>query len=160
KIRVSSSPDWGGTGFSKYLRVKHRQIWEVFMCLYRRPLVAAIALITLVSTAPAHAQPAQGRIAGVLRDATAIAVPGAHVTATDQTTHVAHTNTTGPDGSYSISVPPGLYVVTAALRGFRTVTEKVDVAGGASKQVDFTLEVALSQEVTVTATKREQTVID
>jgi iron complex outermembrane receptor protein len=36
----------------------------------------------------------------------------------------------------------------------------VEVAAGASQQLDFSLEAALSEEVTVTAMKRESTVLD
>jgi outer membrane receptor protein involved in Fe transport len=46
------------------------------------------------------------------------------------------------------------------LPGFRRVTQELEVAAGASKPVDFSLDAALAEEVTVTATKREQAVLD
>src|SRR5207253_5420179 len=58
---------------------------------------------------------------------------------------------------YSFSVAPGGYTVTATLSGFRNAAQNVEVTAGASKQIDLSLEPALAQEVTVTATKREQT---
>jgi iron complex outermembrane recepter protein len=131
----------------------------VAMRLSRRALATAIALATLMCAVPARAQP-QGGIAGVVRDATAISVPGVTVTATNRTTGVTHTTTTRNDGSYAFALEPGTYVVTATLPGFRTATETVEVAAGAPRHADLTLEAALAQEVTVTATKREQTVLD
>ena len=50
--------------------------------------------------------------------------------------------------------------MTASLPGFRRVTQAVDVAADASKQLDFSLDAALTEEITVTATKREQTLLD
>src|SRR5919204_484943 len=130
------------------------------MCLDRRPTAIAIALMTLMCAVPAFGQAQQGRIAGIVRDATAIPVAGVTVTATNETTHASQSTTTGTDGSYSFSVAPGGYAVAASLPGFRTATQTVEVTSGATKQADLTLEAALSQEVTVTATKREQAVLD
>ena len=50
--------------------------------------------------------------------------------------------------------------MTASIPGFRRVTQTVDVAADASKQLDFSLDAALSEEITVTAMKREQTLLD
>ena len=130
------------------------------MAFSRRALATATALITLTCALPARAQPTQGRITGVVRDATAAPVPGVAVTATNETTKVSQTTTTGSNGAYALPLAPGAYLVTATMPGFRTEAKNVEVKSGDSKQVDLTLEAALSQEVTVTATKREQTVLD
>ena len=130
------------------------------MLSYRRSVVIAIALVALAYAVPARAQAQQGRITGIVRDATGIPVPGVAVTATNQTTKASQTTATGNDGSYSFSLAPGGYTVTATLSGFRNAAQNVEVTAGASKQIDLSLEPALAQEVTVTATKREQTVLD
>ena len=119
----------------------------------------AVALVALTSSQPAWAQ-SESRITGVVRDATGAVVPGATVTATNQTTRDSKTATTGADGSYSISVPPATYSVAVSLTGFRRTAQDVEVSAGASKQLDFSLETQLTEEVTVTATKREQTILD
>ena len=82
------------------------------------------------------------------------------VTATNLTTKESRTATTGNDGSYSISVLPGTYSVSAAVQGFRRVVQEVDVSAGAPKPLDFLLDAELTEEVTVTATKREQAILD
>src|SRR5687767_12772543 len=128
------------------------------MFLRRMLLVFAVSLTVVLCNAPAWAsQPA--KITGVVRDATGAALPGATVTATHLTTSTAKSAVTGPDGSYSIDVPPGAYTVTVALAGFRRASRGVEVpATGAT--ADFSLEAQLSEEVTVTAMKRETTIID
>ncbi len=75
----------------------------------------AIALLGLVPSV--LAQPANGRVSGVVRDASGAVVPGATITLTNQATKATHTATSGADGSYSVSVPAGVYSASALLRG-------------------------------------------
>jgi iron complex outermembrane recepter protein len=117
------------------------------------------ALAALAFSQPAWAQ-SEGRITGVVRDATGAGIPAAIVTATNQTTKEYKTATTANDGSYSIAVTPGAYSVAASIAGFRKTAQNVEVAAGASKPIDFSLEPQLTEEITVTATKREQTILD
>jgi iron complex outermembrane receptor protein len=126
-----------------------------------RRLLTLIVLagFCLIISSPAWAQ-ADGRITGVVRDATGGAIPGVTVTATNQSTNASETTTTGGDGSYSLSLSPGTYSVTATLVGFRRVAQVVDVASGAPRQLDVSLEPALSEEITVTATKREEMLLN
>ena len=79
------------------------------------------------------------------------------MTATNLTTKESRTATTGNDGSYSISVLPGTYSVSADVQGFRQVVQEIDVSAGAPKPLDFLLDTLLSEEMTVTAIKRDQT---
>jgi iron complex outermembrane receptor protein len=113
----------------------------------------------LFASAPASAQ-SDGKITGVVRDSTSAALPGATVAATNQATKDYKTATTGADGSYSLALPPGSYTVAVTLPGFRRVTHSVDVTAGGSRTLDVVLEASLSEEITVTATKREQTLLD
>ena len=122
-------------------------------------LALAVALLSLASPSSAAAQPDSG-ITGVVRDATGIGIAGATVTVTSRTTKESRTATTGPDGRYSVPVAPGSYTVAAAFPGFRGAAQTVDVTSGEPKQVDFTLETTLMEEITVTASKREQTLLD
>ncbi len=128
------------------------------LCLRAR-LIAATALAVLALVQLASAQP-ESRISGVVRDATTAGIPGVTVTATNLTTKESRTATTGDDGSYSISVLPSTYSVSAAVQGFRRVVQEVDVSAGAPKPLDFLLDTELTEEVTVTATKREQGIFD
>ena len=122
-------------------------------------LALVVTLISLIVVPPAAAQ-SESKITGVVRDATALVIAGATLTATNRTTRETRTATTGVDGTYAIAVPLGSWFVTAAFPGFRTSTQTVDVTPGEPKTADFTLETMLSEEITVTATKREQTLLD
>jgi iron complex outermembrane receptor protein len=118
----------------------------------------AIALLIVLCAGPAWAQ--EGRITGVVRDATGAVVPGVSVTASNQSSRASQTAITAADGSYSLAVPPGAYRVSATLSGFRTATHTLEVGAGGTSQLDFALEAGLSEEVTVTAMKRETTVLE
>ena len=125
----------------------------------RAHLIAATAIAVLAFSQPASAQ-SESRISGVVRDATAAGIPGVTVTANNVTTKASHTATTANDGSYSIPVVPGAYSVSAAVQGFRSVVQEVEVSSGAPKPLDFLLYTELAEEVIVTATKREQTILE
>src|SRR5512146_823498 len=116
-------------------------------------------LIVLVFATPARAQ-SEVRIGGVVRDASGTGIPGATITATNQTTRDSHTATTAKDGAYSLSVAPGSYNVTASAPDFQKVTQAIEVAAGAPTQLDFALGALVAVEITVTATTREQALLD
>jgi iron complex outermembrane receptor protein len=126
---------------------------------FRLPLTLGVALFILIAGGRASAQ-TEARITGTVRDATGSALPGTTVVATNQATKESTTATAGSDGSYSLSLVPGTYSISAALPNFRRATQVVQVEASASKPIDFSLETALFEEITVTATKREQTVLD
>jgi iron complex outermembrane receptor protein len=128
--------------------------------ILRRPLLLSLALATTLAGMPAGAAAQDGTIAGVVRDSTGIAVPGVTVTAVSDLTSSSHTTTAADDGSYSLSMPAGTYRLTVTLTGFRRITQEVDVQAGASRRADFLLQPLFGEEVTVTAMKRETTVLD
>ena len=83
----------------------------------------------------------------------------ATVTLTDQKTGAVKTATTAGDGTFTIDAAPGVYTVTVDLLGFRKgVTKDVTVSEAVPASTEFTLMPRLSEEVTVTAQKREETV--
>ena len=130
------------------------------MILRRKRFVTAVAIVLLTFGTLASAQDPVGKISGAVRDALGAGIPGVTVTATNPATNTSQTTTTGNDGSYSFSLAPATYSVTATLTGFRRVAQTVEVTAGAARQVDFSLEAVLSEEITVTAMKRESTVLD
>jgi iron complex outermembrane receptor protein len=125
----------------------------------RQRLLLSAAALVVVSSASAWAQ-SEARISGIVRDATGTGMPDVVITATNQATKVAQTAKTTNDGGYALALAPGAYTLTASIPGFRTVTRVVNVAAGASGQLDFSLDALLTEEITVTATKREQTVLN
>lgn len=127
------------------------------MAFRTRTVIAALLIVW--SSGVASAQVPQVNVTGVVRDATGAVMPGVIVTATQQDKNVSRSATTGADGTYSFTLEPGTYIVTAAAPGFRKASETVQVSG-TSRQVDFSLQAQLSEEVTVTALKRESTVLD
>lgn len=124
-----------------------------------RPL-ALLAVLALASALPASAAADEGRIAGVVKDATGAALPGATVTVTNQSTSAVLTAVTGADGSYSIAVPAGTYSVAVSMRGFSRQTRRDVRVEAAAVTADFGLEAGREEEVTVTAMLREQAVAD
>ncbi|HEY7510750.1 MAG TPA: TonB-dependent receptor [Vicinamibacteria bacterium] len=121
----------------------------------------AVALTLAGFALPAGAQGTDGRITGVVRDVTGAAISGASVTVTNQATSAVQTVTAGADGTYSVSVAPGVYAVSASYRGFGRQTQaEVKVESGGSATSDFALEAGREEEVTVTAMLREQNVED
>lgn len=117
-----------------------------------------LALVTAVGIALAATVSAQspGGLAGVVRDAQGLPVPGVTVTATGP--GGAEVAVTDGEGAYRITpLPAGAYQVRFELSGFRTL-DRQDVAVSADGTVtlEVTLEIALMESVTVTAQRREE----
>src|SRR5688500_17076681 len=90
------------------------------------------AVLAALFTVPAFAQ--DGKITGKVVDATGGALPGVSITITEQTSGATKTAYTAGDGTFSIDAPPGVYTVTADLRGFRRgLTRDITIAAGASR---------------------------
>ncbi len=130
------------------------------MGILRNRFVLLVALVALVAGGPAFAQSGDGTISGVVLDALGAGVSGATVTATDDA-GAGDTAVSSGDGSYSISVAPGTYSLTVARAGFRDQTQTgLEVGSGATVSADFTLSARLVEEITVTATLREEALGD
>ncbi len=121
--------------------------------------LVSVVLVALCWAASMRAQAPTGRIAGIVRDPNGAPMSGASVAVTNMggVTRVVRTNMAG---AYELTdLPPGSYTVTADVQGFRKVVRADQrVAAGATTTVDFTLELRLVEDVTVTAMKRDQTI--
>jgi iron complex outermembrane recepter protein len=123
-------------------------------------LVLAVPLALLLGSAPARAQSQDVPLTGVVRDASGVSVPGVDVTVTSQTTGASQTTKTAGDGGFSLSLAPGAYRVVVALTGFQRVAHDVQLGAGGPQRLEIVLQPVLSEEVTVTAMKRETTMLE
>jgi iron complex outermembrane recepter protein len=106
--------------------------------------------------APAFAQSPDGSVAGVVRDSSGAAVPGATITVTNDQSAASQTAVSGPDGAYSVTgLAPGTYTVEVQLRGFGTSKHKVEVTAGSVGTADFALAARLEEEIVVTGTRAD-----
>jgi outer membrane receptor protein involved in Fe transport len=116
---------------------------------------AALMAASLQLAVPlARAQSATSTLQGTVTDSGGQVVGGVTVTATSKSTGLPRTVLTSEAGAYFFNfMPPGLYTVTAALTGFKSVRHqniKLDVGQGHT--LDFRLEVGVLEEtITVTA---------
>ena len=127
------------------------------MILERPSVIVGIALLITLLGAPVLALQQEARISGTVRDAVGVGVPGVTITATNDRTKASIVATTGNDGTFTLTVPPGLYTVTATLPGWRRTTESAELGMGTSRTIDFLLQPAMSEEITVSSMKRDET---
>lgn len=115
-----------------------------------RTLVRVVCLLALVLATPwsAAAQQGTAEIRGRVADAQGAVLPGVTVTVRNQATGMYRETIANEDGSYFVSgVVPGPYEVTAALSGFKTVKQAVQLEVGKTSSLDLTLEVGAVEEV-------------
>ncbi|MGD0892638.1 MAG: carboxypeptidase-like regulatory domain-containing protein, partial [Terracidiphilus sp.] len=85
-------------------------------CLAATLLLAALAMFTAENC---QAQATTGQFVGQVTDTTGAVIPGATITVTDEDKGVSFTGKTDGAGTYNVlSVPPGIYSVTASAPGF------------------------------------------
>jgi len=97
-----------------------------------------------------------GSVVGKVTDASGSAVPGVTVTLTGIGAPQVFVTTSTGDYRF-LNLSPGNYHVKAELAGFAPVERPVVVSVGANSEINFNLQTAVSESVTVTA---ESPVID
>ena len=119
----------------------------------RYVLLLVIGLITF-PPATVQAQTGNGRISGVVKDASGAVVPGVTIEATQEETGIRqHTITTDAGLFVFPSLPVGPYRVQAELTGFRTITrEKNILSVGTDLSLSFVLEPGNIAEAIVVTT--------
>ncbi|MDQ2870501.1 MAG: carboxypeptidase regulatory-like domain-containing protein, partial [Acidobacteriota bacterium] len=130
---------------------------------HRRLSISMVCVaLLLASAARSFAQSPTGRITGTVRVANGATVGGATVTITNQETGAVKIFRSGGNGSYEAAdLPPGVYTVSADVQGFRrAVTKDRRLGAGEVLSIDLSLEVKIAEEVTVTAMKREETILN
>ena len=128
--------------------------WSLFATL-----ALVFTAVFALSSSNAMAQATTGSLRGVVTDVNGAVVPGASVTAKNETTGTASpTTTTNGDGVFELSaLPPGPYTVTIEATNFkRSVNTGVQVKVGIVNPFDAKLEAgAVSETVTVVGTTEE-----
>ncbi len=95
-----------------------------------------------------------GQIAGTVTDSTGAVIPGATVTAANESTGAEKTSTTDAVGRYVLlDLPVGTYALQFQLPGFKSALRRgVSLDGGTTRSVDCRLEVgAITETVSVMA---------
>jgi hypothetical protein len=88
------------------------------------PYILAICVVFICGSGLAFSQAGRGGISGLVADPSGAIVPGAKVTAQDQSTEVKLSTVSTAAGLYSfISLTPGKYSVTVGAKGFETVVQ-------------------------------------
>ena len=110
--------------------------------------VLILLVATLFLPGPASAQTGAASLTGIVTDQSGASVPGATVTATNQSTNVEFTGVTNETGSYTIaSVPIGVYVVKTERTGFKTAsTRPIAVEANQTVRLDVKLEIGLLEQ--------------
>jgi hypothetical protein len=112
------------------------------------------AAMLLVTSASGFAQFDSAAVSGAIRDSSGAVLPGVTVTLTNVGNGVRRDATTNDTGLYTFpNVPVGDYRVSAALQGFKTITQDgVRVSSSQNIRVDMQMEVgAVSEVITVQA---------
>ena len=118
---------------------------------YLRVLVFAGALLCSTTV---FAQFDSAAVSGAIRDASGAILPGVTVTLTNVASGISRDAVTNESGIYTFAnVLVGDYRLTAALTGFRTITQEgVRVSSSQNIRVDIQMELgAVSEEITVQA---------
>ncbi len=106
--------------------------------------LALLAIVCMLTNAPAHAQSVYGSVFGTVTDKTGAVVPGATVTVTDVAKGTVVNALSNAAGDYTVShLVPDTYDVKVEAQGFKTSTTKgIVVAADTAPRIDLTLEVA------------------
>ena len=108
-------------------------------------------LLLLAFGAPCLAQ-TNGTITGEVRDSSGAVIPGVTVTVVNKATNAARTASTNEVGLFDFpALPPGQYMVTCTLDGFKTVSRDLELQVQQTAKVNFALELgAIAEMATVT----------
>ena len=119
--------------------------------------IIGILLLGALCTNSALAQAVNATLLGTVTDASGAVVPSAKVTATETNTNTVRSTVTNESGNYSFpDLPPGRYIVTVEVTGFKKNTRSgIDVLVNTSPRVDMQLTPGnVTETVEVTAERR------
>src|SRR5882672_2819235 len=119
--------------------------------LSRKPLTLSLGALwlSLALAVCAWAQTSTSRISGTVTDSNGAVIPGAKITAKNDATGIAQTQTTTEAGLYSFpSLPVGGYTITVEMTGFKTANQAgVIIQVNTPVTVDISLVVGQANEI-------------
>lgn len=122
--------------------------------LYTLVAMIAVALFPVLTSAQ---DTTTASVAGLVRDSTGGALPGALVKVISEETNATAEVVTDERGGYrAAALPIGRYRVEASIEGFETAARQVALAAGQEANADLTLNPSLSESVVVTARRSEE----
>jgi iron complex outermembrane recepter protein len=128
--------------------------------MFRGIVLVFVAFLTLTPGIALGQSSATATLAGVVRDSSGGAIPGATIRVVNAATNATNELVSDGAGAYqSEPLTPGRYLIEVTLDGFEPATREVVIDLGTVAAADFTLEPArLSEAVVVTARRVEETV--
>ncbi len=122
----------------------------------RFPLVVMVLL--MLTPAFAWARPDSGTIAGLIRDASGAAIPGATIRIVNEVSGAVAESVSDGQGTYrSAALVPGRYRIEVTLDGFEPTARQTALAADQAASVDVTLVPSkLTEAVVVTARRVEE----
>lgn len=108
-----------------------------------------LAVLLCALNAPAYAQVASAEISGTILDASGSVIANARVTVTNSGTNREHHTISDATGAYKVQLlPPGDYVVTVDVPGFRRLVRSgITLQVNQQSQLDLTLQLGQTSEV-------------
>lgn len=125
-------------------------------------LLATFLFVVHLLLPVASSGQSNGTIDGTVVDPSGAAISGATITVrpSGAVTAIAETHS-GPDGSFSLSLPPGQYRVGISAANFGAISNEVTISGGDSRSLDARLQLAtMSSNVIVSAEAEPQSAQD
>lgn len=126
----------------------------------KSPLYLLFLCALIVSAGALHAQSANGRIVGVVKDTTGALISGSKVVLTEESTGLERELATQSDGSYAFNeIAPSTYRIVVSHDGFAThVQTGIVVETNQSVRMDVSLAVGKVSEEVVVNTDATQTI--
>ena len=117
-------------------------------------VVVLAGVVLLLGLSPSTFAQENATLSGTVTDSTGAVIPGAVVTATNNTTEIVATRVTNEIGNYEFSLPPGLYTLTAEVPYFQTgIYSDVELRAGQPVLLNFTLVVGAVDTIVMVGTR-------